>query len=117
MLDPVHSRPCGCRWAGGNRERSDCDRLGSSAERHEPRTPIARRSFPALSAVDDNSLGPAYPGLTVPPLSQVLFDHALPLRPTMKSVMGPYAPHFPFAPRWKTLFLKTMFVALLESPL
>ena len=65
----------------------------------------------------DNSLGPAYPGLTVPPLSQVLLDHALPERPTMKSVMGPYVPHFPFAPRWKTLFLKTMFVALLESPL
>ena len=85
--------------------------------RSKPGTLPLRKALETGPFCSPECLRPAYPGLTVPPLSQVLFDHALPLRPTMKSVMGPYAPHFPFAPRWKTLFLNTMFVALLESPL
>ena len=44
-----------------------------------------------------------YSKFTGCPFSQMLFSHRLPGRLGSNAATGPYCPHFPFEPRWKTL--------------
>ena len=59
----------------------------------------------------------AHAGPTVPPSSHTFPDQVLPVRPAMKSVTGPNAPHLPLLPRWNTLLVNAMNVALFGSEL